>query len=170
MSMQERVLLYALVCGLQPQRVLATGTGNGGAAMIVCAALDDLEAGTIVTVDARADVAPADLDAIRHRTTLAGTLAEVTGPFDLALLDGDPAAENVAADIAAVLPLLAGEAHLLLHDAHHAGVAAGIERSLRDHDGLTDAGLVSAGRTADEGGGDGHWGGLRLLRFTQGPP
>jgi len=170
MSMQERVLLYAFVCGLEPERVLETGTGKGGATMIVCAALDDLEAGSIVSVGDGAELDGADRDAIGHRTTRVATLAEAAGPFDLALLDGDPAAESVAADVAAVLPLLAGEAHLLLHDANHAGVAAGIERCLRAHDGLVDAGLVATRATADEGGGDARWGGLRLLRFTRDAP
>jgi hypothetical protein len=119
LSMQERVLLYALVAGLQPERVLELG---GDATLIVCAALDDLEAGRIVRVGAQ----PEDWDAVRHRTTLAGDLAEVDGPFGLALVAD-------VRDLPAALPRLADVAHVVLR-----GDGADDRR-------LTDVGILAGG-------------------------
>src|SRR4051812_1763899 len=156
MSPHERVVLYALTVGLQPHRVLEIGTFKGGSTLIMCAALDDLGAGSIVCVDPEPRLAGATWEAIRHRATivakgspdaLAEALTVAGAPFDFALIDGDHSRAGVERDIDATVPVLADEAHVLFHDAHHDQVREGIDAALERHAGrFADAGLVSRDR------------------------
>jgi predicted O-methyltransferase YrrM len=177
MTMHERVVLYGLVAGLQPRHVLEIGTFKGGSTLIMCAALDDLDAGRIVCVDPDPRVAESDWEVVRHRATMVAKpspdgleeASRVAGaPFDFALIDGDHSEAGVVRDIEATLPTLADDAHLLFHDAHYFEVRDAIDGCLRRHpDVLADAGLVSIEQTHDPASGDVPWGGLRLLRFTR---
>jgi predicted O-methyltransferase YrrM len=181
MSMQERVMLYALVAGLQPRTVLEIGTFKGGSTMIMCAALDDLGDGQIVCVDPDPRVDPEHWASIEHRATmiarpspeaLAEAAARAGRPFDFALIDGDHSTEGVVRDIDATLPTLADDAYLLFHDVHYFRVADAIKRALdRYADVLCDAGLVSAAANdlgEEEDGRKVLWGGLQLLRYQRG--
>lgn len=175
MPVYERVLLYGLVVGLRPERVLEIGTFQGGSTMVMCAALDDLGAGKIVCVDPDPRLAGETWDAIRHRATMVAkpspealmeALAVAGAPFDFALIDGDHSRAGVDRDIDATVPVLADEAHVIFHDAHYHEVQEAIDAALERHPGrFQDAGLVSRGRTVDENGVP--WGGLRLLRYTR---
>ena len=51
MTVSERVVLYSLIFGLRPQRILEIGTKLGGSALVIGAALDDIGAGQLVCVD-----------------------------------------------------------------------------------------------------------------------
>ncbi|WP_028057994.1 class I SAM-dependent methyltransferase [Candidatus Solirubrobacter pratensis] len=180
MSMHERVLLYGLVAGLQPQRIVEIGTFKGGSTLVMCAALDDLDAdGRIVCVDPNPRVAPEDWDSVQHRATMVAepspealaSAAEVAGAgFNFALIDGDHTRAGVERDIEATLPTLAEEAHLVFHDAHYFEVREAIDDAVRRHPTLVDAGLVSVDSSPDQPDADGNevaWGGLRLLRFRR---
>ena len=176
MTMSERVLLYALIAGLRPQRCLEVGTFRGGSALIIAAALDDLGTGRLACVDPNAQIQPEHWRLIAHRASLfhapsPEVLPQASqaagGKFDFALIDGDHSTAGVIGDIEGVLPHLADDAYLLLHDAHNAEVREGIERCLRKTAlGLTDAGLLSTEKTPDSAPGV-FWGGLRLLRCTR---
>src|SRR4051794_20783279 len=156
MSMSERVLVYALVTGLQPERILEIGTFQGGSTMIMCAALDDLgSSARIVCVDPDPRIEAGDLETFQHRATIVAEPSPdalvrardiAGGAFDFALIDGDHSYEGVLRDIDATLPALAAEAHIVFHDAHYHLVRAAIDEAVRRLDGrLDDAGLVSAG-------------------------
>jgi predicted O-methyltransferase YrrM len=181
MTMSERVLMYALVAGLQPERILEIGTYQGGSTMIMCAALDDLgSSGRIVCVDPDPRIEPENLKTFQHRATLVAEpspealtrASEIAGGgFEFALIDGDHSYEGVVRDIEATLPTLADEAHIVFHDAHFSLVRTAIDEAVRGSNGqLDDAGLVSAGSTPAPPEPDGtpvEWGGLRLLRFRR---
>jgi predicted O-methyltransferase YrrM len=182
LSMHERVLLYGLVAGLQPQRVLEVGTFQGGSTLIMCAALDDLGAGTIVCVDPDPRVAPEHWEAVQHRATMVaegspealGRAAEIAaGGFDLAFIDGDHSKLGVERDIEATLPTLSDEAHLLFHDANYSEIREALDEAVARHPGeLSDAGLVSVDASPHVSDADGKevlWGGLRLLRYRRAP-
>jgi FkbM family methyltransferase len=176
MTMSERVLLYGLIAGLRPRRCLEIGTFQGGSALIITAALDDLGQGKLACVDPEPKVRPEHWNMIAHRATLFAApspdiLPEaaraVGGKFDFALIDGDHRTEGVLRDIMGTLPHLEDQAYLLFHDAHNADTAAGIDRAVRNpENGLTDAGMLSTEKTADSAPGV-FWGGLRLLRFLR---
>ncbi len=176
MSWSERVVLYSTVFGVRPKRCLEIGTHQGGSAMIIVAALDDIGAGKLICVDPNPVVAPENWQEVCHRATMmAGGSPEILpeamkaagGPFDFALIDGDHSLEGVIRDIEGVLPLLDERAFLLFHDAHYGDVEEGIDRMVskyRRH--LVDCGMVSVEQTIDP---DNQlcWGGLRMLRFSR---
>jgi len=178
MSMGERVVLYALVYGLRPDRVLEIGTFRGGSSMIISAALDDVGSGNLVCVDPVPQVAPDNWAQIEHRATmLAGpspaildqATAAAGGRFDFALIDGDHSYDGVIADIEGTLPLMADDAHILFHDAHYFEVAEALVETLTRHpDVLIDCGMISTEQTQDPASGGERpviWGGLRMLRY-----
>lgn len=178
--MQERVVLYGLIVGLQPSHVLEIGTFRGGSTMIICAALDDLGRGAIVCVEPDPQVSPAHLDTIAHRTTIVTepsprglpSAREVAGEnFEFALIDGDHSYAGVVSDVEATIPVLADQAWMLFHDAHNLEVQKAIDDCLAKHSNeLTDAGLVSRAVTQSNEVVEGHpvkWGGLRLIVFER---
>jgi predicted O-methyltransferase YrrM len=176
MLMPEKVLLYALVFGLKPQRCLEIGTFRGGSAAVICAAMDDNGFGRLVCVDPEPRIPPEVSERIAPRATiLQGPSPEVLdearkaagGPFAFALIDGDHSTAGVLRDVEGVLDQVVGGAYLLFHDCHFAEVAAAVDESLRRHPRkLVDCGVLSvtAKPTTTEGGGEVVWGGLRLLR------
>lgn len=176
MTIAERVVLYGLVVGLQPERCLEIGTCQGGSAMITVAALDDLGAGSLSCVDPNPLVKPEHWRAIAHRATLfqapsPGILPIVTraagGKFDFALIDGDHSTAGVVRDTEGVLPHLENKAYLLFHDAYNSEVAEGIAIALRGPKNcLVNCGMVSTERTVDSEHGV-LWGGLQLLRVSR---
>jgi len=175
MSMPERVLLYGIVAGLAPERTLEIGTFLGGSALIIAAALDDVDAGSMWCVDPEPRVEPADWSRIAHRATmvaqpspaaLAEARSEAGAGFDFCLIDGDHSRDGVWRDIEGTLPVLADESWILFHDAHFHEVREAIDEALAAHpEQLHDAGLVSAHSTTDDNGV--MWGGLRLVRATR---
>ena len=182
----ERAVLYSLVRGLSPGCCLEIGTFRGGAAVIICAALDDNDHGQLVCVDPAPRITGESWRRIMHRATLCtgsspAALAEaarIAGePFDFALIDGDHTTAGVLADIEGVLPLLADRAYLLFHDCHYHEVEAAVHQALQEHaHQLIDCGVVSveekqqAGEWAVVAGKPVKWGGLRLLRFLRHAP
>lgn len=174
MTPREATVLYGLTFGIAPQDVLEIGTFKGGSTMVMCAALDDLDAGRIVCVDPDPRLEPETWEAIRHRAeivaepspaALPAARARAGAAFELALIDGDHARPGVDHDIDGVLGVLAPGAHVLLHDAHHGPVRDAIDAALERHAGrLIDAGLLATGSVTDDDGNV--WGGLRLLRFA----
>lgn len=176
MTMSERVLLYGLIAGLRPRRCLEIGTFQGGSALIITAALDDLGEGKLACVDPEPKVRPEHWSRIAHRATLFAAPSPdvipeasraVGGKFDFALIDGDHRTEGVLRDIEGTLPHLEDHAYLLFHDAHNAETSEGIDRAVRNpRNGLADAGMLSTEKTGDSAPGV-FWGGLRLLRFTR---
>lgn len=175
MVMPERVLLYAVVAGLAPERVLEIGTFRGGSALIIAAALDDVGGGQMWCIDPDPRVEEADWRRIEHRATMiaepspeALTKAREAagGAFEFALIDGDHSLDGVRRDIAATLPVLADEAWILFHDSWYHEVKDAIDEAIAAAPTqLHDGGLLSAHSSVDEQGV--RWGGMRLLRFTR---
>jgi predicted O-methyltransferase YrrM len=168
----ERVLLYALVRGLRPERCLEIGSHFGGSTTIIGAALDDGSDGRLVCVDPNPLVPAAVWETVAHRATmlrgyspaiLPAARAEAGGDFDFIFIDGDHSREGVVRDVDGVLDVAAPGAHLLFHDSHYFEVAAAIGDCLTRHSGvLVDCGTVSTMSTPEIDGA--RWGGFRLLR------
>lgn len=186
MSYPERVIVYSLIAGLAPERILEIGTFKGGSTLIMCAALDDLDTNQespadrrIVCVDPNPRVAPEDWEAVSHRATMVAApspealteAASVAGRgFDFALIDGDHTYDGVVRDIEATIPTLADEAHVIFHDAHYYEVRDGIDDEIKRHEGaFEDAGMLSTASTLEPNGNGGHdrWGGIRMLRYRR---
>jgi predicted O-methyltransferase YrrM len=178
----ERLLLYALVRGLRPARVLEIGTHFGGSTSIIGAALDDVGAGSLVCIDPN-PLVPDEVWALvaHHATMLRGyspdllpeAYARAGGTFDFLFIDGDHTRAGLLRDIEGVLPIAAPGAHLLFHDSHYWEVAAAIDDCVERYpDRLLDVGTLSTLGTAPSIGPDGkavRWGGLRMLRVAASP-
>ena len=177
LTMPERFLLYSLIYGLRPASVLEIGTAQGGAAMIICAAMDAVGSGRLVCVDPAPQVTPDHLAHLSHRVSFLSAASpeavtkahELLGsPFDFIFVDGDHTYSGVLRDIEAVSPFVHEGSYVLFHDVHYFEVQEAIDEACK-HLPFIDCGLLSLDATRTE---DIHmgkpvvWGGLRLLRFA----
>jgi predicted O-methyltransferase YrrM/SAM-dependent methyltransferase len=179
MSPQERVLLYGITFGLAPNRYLEIGTCRGGSAVVVVAAMDDLNKGRAFGVDPEAAISPDISEQIKHRFTLLQgaspkalvRAAEIAGgKFDFILVDGDHSYDATLADLRGVLGVAESGAVILVHDAYNDSVDKAIADFLAAQNGrVIDGGILATSRNpVAEASGSRDWGGLRLLRFSAG--
>ena len=180
MEYPEKLLLYSLVFGSKPERVLEIGTFQGGSTAIISAALDDSGFGRIFCVDPEPRVSDERRAALERADILKGfspdAIAEAYeragGRFDLALIDGDHTFDGVVRDIEGVMPYLSNGALLLFHDSHYWEVAEAIDEVVsRRWPSLTDIGDLSllCNPVTEAASGDVPvvWGGIRVLRFSE---
>jgi predicted O-methyltransferase YrrM len=181
MSPQERVLMYGLTFSLAPQRYLEIGTCLGGSAVLVTAAMDDLNKGLAFGVDPNPSISQQLLAAISHRFTLIrGSSPQALdrardlagGAFDLILVDGDHSFESTLDDLHGVLAVAASDAVILVHDAYNETVNRAIVVFLESQGGkIADGGILATTRNPIiEDNRQQDWGGLRLLRVCCGAP
>jgi predicted O-methyltransferase YrrM len=181
MLLPERLMLYALVYGLRPQRALEVGTAEGGAAMIMCAAMDAANCGQLICVDPEPKVTPETSARLAHRVTLiqkpspeaiSQAYQVADGHFDFAFIDGDHSYTGVLRDIHAVTPCMRDGGYLLFHDVHYVEVREAIDEALQQFP-FVDCGLLSVECTPTKEMHRGElivWGGLRLLRVFPSKP
>lgn len=180
MTRAERLLLYALIFGLRPQRYLEIGTLYGGSALITAAAMDAVEnPGRLVCVDPRPQIAPEHWKRLAPRTTLVkGFSPDVlpravevaNGPFDFVLIDGDHSYAGVLRDANSVLPLVADGAYLLFHDSFFSDVAQALhDFAVRHLDQIVDFGSLTREVTLQSRPESDltHWAGLRLMQVRR---
>jgi predicted O-methyltransferase YrrM len=150
LTIDERLLLYALVRGMRPQRVLEIGTLHGGSASIIASAMEDVGVGRVIGLDpVRAITTPrrrfhgrfeiiekASPEGIADASVAAG------GAFDLAHLDGINIYDQAKRDIEGVLPYMAPTSYILINNPFHYGVAQAIRESIRANSTLHDCGYV----------------------------
>ena len=175
---RERVLLYALVFALAPQRCLEIGVRWGGGSRIIHAALSDLNQGQLVSIDPE----PAlefDWGTIGDRATLIvgrspQDLPRCTkaagGLFDFVFVDGLHTEEAVLNDLRGVAEVTAPRAIILCHDAYHPPVQRGIDRALAEGVPMTDYQMLATTRndgTRVETGKTVTYGGVRMLRRNE---
>ena len=174
MSYSERVLLYGLVYGIRPQRVLEVGTFQGGSARVMVAAMDDADTGKIYCVDPDPRMSEDTAARIAHRATvIAGPSPEALleaeklagGKFDFTLIDGDHSYDGVVRDIEGSLPVVADGSLLTFHDAHYEPVQRGIDDMIKAHPELSEVGMLSSPANPDKENPGIYWGGIRVLRF-----
>jgi predicted O-methyltransferase YrrM len=165
----ERMLLFALVFGLRPQKCLEIGTLHGGSAVITVAALDAVGQGSLTCMDRCPQIAPEVWGSIKHRTHLITGdsmvdlgKAAAYGPFDFAFVDGDHTADGAATDITNVLGMLNRNAYILCHDAYHEGVERAVRKIILQNRRIVDCGILTSERCIDNHGAS--WGGMWLLR------
>lgn len=177
LTMPERFLLYSLVYGLRPASAVEIGTAQGGAAMIICTAMDAVGSGRLICIDPAPQVAPDHLARISHRVSLISTASpeaviqaheSLGSPFDFVFVDGDHTYSGVLRDIEAVSRFLREGSYVLFHDVHYFEVQDAIDEA-RKRLPFIDCGLLSFDETRTEHVHMGKpvvWGGLRLLRFA----
>lgn len=179
MSPQERVALYAIVFSVAPLRYLEIGSCRGGSAAIVTAAMDDLGTGQAYGLDPIDQISERTAKMIAGRfTPIRGASPEALpqardlagGPFDLVLVDGDHSLQATLADLEGVLPIVADEAVVLIHDAFNDDVRRAIDRFVAAHaDRVSDGGMIAVSPNSLGPPDDAQlWGGLYMLRVHAG--
>jgi predicted O-methyltransferase YrrM len=175
----ERIVIYALVFALRPQRILEIGTHWGGTATIMKAALDDIGHGKIICVDPNPLVTPELLEELSPRikiikgfspAVLPKAVELAGGRFDLSFIDGDHTYEGVLRDIEGVVPVLADDSHVILHDSHNKDIRRAIdEQADRFQAVFTDCGELCRPWVSEERDGQEiRWGGLRMFKLVAG--
>lgn len=148
----DRVMLYALVRGLRPERVLEVGARWGGGARIISAALQDSGFGNAIGIDPEPqNFRPSAKDLFNRYELMTGyspqdvpvAVAKLGGPIDLAFIDAMHTHDHVFADFNAVIPHMAPGGHVLLHDTFHIGINTAIEEVLRANPAFSDCGFLT---------------------------
>ena len=173
MCVPDKIMLYALVRGLRPERVLEIGVRWGSGARIISAALEDAGgSGRTVGIDPEPEafrVRSADLfgryELLRGYSpeAIPSAVAKLGGPIDLAFIDAMHTHDHVLADFRGVVPHLAPGSHVLLHDAFHQGIDRAVSEVLAEHPGLVDCGFLT--RHPQINDAPVAYQGLRLVRF-----
>jgi predicted O-methyltransferase YrrM len=173
MRVDERLFLYSLVRGFQPERALEIGVLRGGGGAIMANAMEENGRGLIIGLDPAPDlrVRPRDLHG-RYRVItrpspegLPEARDAAGGAFDFVLVDGLHQYSQVRRDIEGVLPHVADGAYVLFHDAFHYGVATAIREAVESNPNLHDCGYAC--RTARiHSDPVTPYNGFRLLRFA----
>ena len=148
MRIDERLFLYSFVRGFQPERALEIGVLRGGSAAIITNAMEENGRGKLVGIDPAPEMAVRERD-LHGRYTLLREFSPQAipaareaagGPFEFVLIDGLHIRDQVAQDLAGVLPHLADGAYVLFHDAFHYGVAAAVREAVESNGRLVDCG------------------------------
>lgn len=167
----DRVMLYALIRGFRPERVVEIGARWGGGARIIASALEDSGFGHAVGIDPAPEAfRPNQKDLYNRYKLLTGyspgaipeAVSLLDGPIDFVLIDAMHTHDHVLADFRGVIPHLNPGAHVLLHDAFHVGINAATTKILEENPSFFDCGFVT--RYPEIGNAPVAYQGLRLIR------
>lgn len=148
----DRIMLYALIRGLRPQRVLEIGVRWGGGARIISSALEDNGSGKAIGIDPEPKAfRPSKSDLFARYELIEGyspgaipdAVAKLGGPIDLVLIDAMHTHDHVLADFSGVVPHLKQGSHVLLHDTFHIGINAAISEVLSANPSYVDCGFMT---------------------------
>lgn len=166
---EERLFVFGFLIARRPERVLEIGFRYGGMAYVILNAMEDSGQGRLVSVDPAPQPA-LDFGSLNRRFTLVrGPSPDALpracellgGPIDICFIDGDHAEAAVTADLDGVLPLMANDSYILLHDPYRPDVSRATEMFLARHGPrVLDCGYPCPLK------GDEDWSGLRLLRVV----
>ena len=126
-ALEDGLLLYAMVLALKPKVCVEIGTHQGLSTCFIAAALKENERGRLYTFDINCVVSDkAKLNATHYNLaeqvefhTLSNPFARIVpslAPIDFYFDDGSHSAAEVVAMMLVVLPHLADDAHLMVHD------------------------------------------------------
>jgi cephalosporin hydroxylase len=171
MCESDRIMLYALVRGMRPERVLEIGARWGGSARIISSALEDSGFGQAVGIDPEPQAfRPTPADLFNRYMLMTGyspeaipaAAAQLGGKIDFAFIDAMHTHDHVLADFTGVVPHLSKRSHVLLHDTFHVGINAAIMEVLSANPSFVDCGFVT--RYPEIGDAPVAYQGLRLIR------
>jgi predicted O-methyltransferase YrrM len=170
MCFTDRIMLYALIRGLRPQRAMEIGVRWGGSAMIITAAMEDNGIGKLVGLDPAPEAFRAKPRELYGRYTLVRgyspddtkvAVKEMDQPLDFVFIDALHIHDAVLADFEGVVQYLGANAYVLFHDTYHQGINEAINKILSRHPDFTDCGFMT--RNPDIGMPVSYQG-LRLIR------
>jgi predicted O-methyltransferase YrrM len=169
----DRILLYGLVYGLRPERVLEIEVQWGGGAKIIATALEHSGGpGRAVGLEPAPQgfrVKPHELYG-RYQIhvgyapqDIPGAVAKLGGPVDLAYMDSMQTRDHLLADMRGLMPHMAPGGHILVHGAFHQGRVQAIKEAMAEFPELEDCGFLTRHIYVHES--PVAYQGLRLLRM-----
>jgi predicted O-methyltransferase YrrM len=172
MCVPDKVMLYALIRGLRPCRVLEIGVRWGTGAKIIAAALEDAGGnGRAIGIDPDPQTFRAtQRDLFGRYELLCGyspkaipdAAARLGGQLDFVIIDAMHTYDHVQKDLKGTLPHVAVGGHILLHDAYHVGIDQAVAEVLAENQDCVDCGFLS--RHAEVTDAPVAYQGLRLIR------
>jgi predicted O-methyltransferase YrrM len=152
MCESDRIMLYALVRGLRPKCALEIGARWGGSAKIISNAMEDNQFGQVVSLEPETDAFRVKENDLHDRHTLVRGYSPQDTPVavdklddlvDFAFIDALHIHDAALLDFNGIIPFLAEDAHVLLHDAYHQGINGAIEEVISKDDRFVDCGFIS---------------------------
>lgn len=169
----DKLMLYSLVRGLRPKRVLEIGVRWGGGARIISAALQDSGGeGKAVGIDPEPTAFRPNARDLHNRYSLHegyspgaidAAVKKLGGKVDFCLIDAMHTHDHVLADLSGVLPHMETGGHIALHDTFHAGINAAVGEVLAQARHVADCGFLTRHPEIKDGIPVAYQG-LRLLR------
>jgi predicted O-methyltransferase YrrM len=148
----DKIMIYALVRGLRPERALEIGVRWGGSARIIASAMEDNGIGKIVGLDPDVEpFRPAPSELFGRYQLVQGfspqdvprAIEALGGKPDFVFIDALHTHDAVFADFNAVLPFLAPGSHVLFHDTYHQGIDTAIREVMAANPGFVDCGILT---------------------------
>lgn len=173
LSIPERLLLYTLVRGLKPVRVLEIGSAVGGSAAIMAAAMEDNGQGQIVGLDPLRLIDTSRPEYFGRFTLLVHAAPDgleeahrqAGRSFDLVFYDGPNIHQQALLILQKVLPYVSDRAYIVVDNGMHYGVHQAVVDLANSEKALHDCGFLCAtpGTYNDRVA----YNGLRLLRVDR---
>jgi hypothetical protein len=177
MPIDDRLFLYSFIRGVKPHRALEIGVLRGGSAWIITSAMEDNRIGKLVGIDPNPQIEVTDNDCFGRYRIIRGSspgvialaVEKLGGKLDVVFLDGLHIFTQASADLTGVLPFMAKNGYILVHDSFHYGVYCAVEKFLLENPSLVDCGLLSVSPQlhADP---QMPYGVIRVLRVSSGDP
>jgi len=181
MAPSEKLLLYALIYAIRPERYLEIGSWEGGSALTVVAAMDAAKTrGVVICVDPKPNFAEGLVKQIRHRAKIITAYSPdalpeaqraADGVFDFVLIDGDHSYLGALSDARGVMRHITDDAWILVHDSHNPIVTRAIDDFVGEYGGR----VIDLGHLTREfiqqpldGQPSARWFGFRLLKAQLG--
>jgi predicted O-methyltransferase YrrM len=158
MPIGDRIVLYALIRGIQPKSYLEIGVRWGGSARIVANAMEANGFGKAVGLDPNvSDFRPKEKELHGRYQAVTGYSPEATpkaahvlgSEIDFVFIDAVHTYSAVKADLEGVTRFLSPGGYVLFHDAFHQGINQAIDEFLEQHTDFIDLGIVSKNPVVD---------------------
>ncbi len=182
-SHEERLMLYALIAGIKPERALEIGRARGGSTVILASAVKHNGSGVLVSMDPNTWEEHKIHETLRSRLIEEGVIfldayspaangeavAKAGGLFDFVFIDGDHSYEGCLRDIVGCLDFIKPGTFIVLHDAHYGGVQDAVAESISKHP-IANCGSLCSGYFAGFAhhlykGKPSFYSGLQLLQY-----
>lgn len=153
MPIAQKLFLWSFIYGVCPKRYLEIGTTNGGSAMIVLNAVKTLGFNDFqgICIDPIFEILPDVLACLKPHFSffeevnsihvLKKAVSQVSGLFDVVLVDGDHTYDYTLNDIISVIPFVHSGGYILVDDAGYFQVRDAIQYAV-EHFHLLDCGFI----------------------------
>ena len=152
MEIADRLMLFALVRGLRPNRALEIGVRWGNSARIITNAMEENGVGKLAGIDPGPESFRAKASELHGRYILIKgyspqaipiAVDKLGGALDFVLIDALHIYDARLADFRGCLPYLSEGAHIVFHGAFHVGIDQAVQDALAENGEFIDCGFLT---------------------------